>query len=169
MEVCAGAGPFVPGATSCLTHLISITYAAAMGAAALAALASSRLYDHIGLRGLVIALPLSAAVPFLSSDSAVLVWIGAIVWGGAMGIHESTLHAAIADLVPAARRSTSYGIFAAVYGLAWLAGSTLIGALHTHSITAVIIFTVASQAAALVLFVPLAARQPRPHARQANP
>jgi hypothetical protein len=57
------------------------------------------------------------------------VWSGAIVWGAAMGIHESTLGAAVADLVPAAGRGTGYGVFTAVYGLAWLAGSTLIGAL----------------------------------------
>ncbi|GAB1331974.1 MFS transporter [Streptomyces sennicomposti] len=140
--------------------LIPITYAAAMGAAALAALASGWLYDRIGLRGLVIALPLSAAVPLLSfSTQPALVWVGAIVWGAAMGIHESTLRAAVADLVPATRRGSAYGVFTAVYGLAWLAGSTLIGALYGHSITAVILFTLATQVAALVLFVPLAAHR----------
>jgi MFS family permease len=145
--------------------LIPVTYAAAMGAAALAALGSGHLYDWIGLRGLVIALPLSAAVPFLSfSSHPAWVWIGALVWGAAMGIHESTLRAAVADLVPAHRRGTSYGIFTAAYGLAWLAGSTLIGALYDQSITAVIIFTLATQLAALALFVPLAVRRPRTHA-----
>ncbi|MEV6097146.1 hypothetical protein [Nocardia sp. NPDC051981] len=72
--------------------VIPLTYAAAMGAAALAALASGHLDDRIGLRGLVIALPLSAVVPLLSfSTHAGPVWAGAIVWGAAMGIHESTL------------------------------------------------------------------------------
>ncbi len=142
------------------TDIIPITYAAAMGAAALAALASGRLYDRAGLRGLIIALPAAAVVPLLSfTHSVPLVWAGAVVWGAAMGIHESTLRAAVADLVPAARRGESYGIFTAAYGLAWLAGSTLIGYLYGVSITAVVIFTVATQAAALVLFVPLAARQ----------
>jgi predicted MFS family arabinose efflux permease len=145
---------------------IPITYAAAMGAAALAALGSGWLYDRIGLRGLVIALPLSVAVPLLSfTTSAALVWLGAIVWGGAMGIHESTLRAAVADLVPAARRGTSYGIFTAAYGLAWLAGSTLIGAAYGHSVTAVVVFVAATQVVALGLFVPLAVRRahdPRP-------
>ncbi len=41
-------------------------YALAMAAAALAALISGRLYDRFGLRALVIAPPLAAAVPFLS-------------------------------------------------------------------------------------------------------
>ncbi|MEV7027634.1 MFS transporter, partial [Kitasatospora sp. NPDC093558] len=137
--------------------LIPVAYAVAMGAAALAALGSGWLYDRIGLRGLVIALPLAAAVPFLSfSTRPALVWAGALVWGAAMGIHESTLRAAVADFVPAARRGTGYGVFTAAYGLAWLAGSTLIGALYGHSVTAVIVFTIATQAAALALFVPLA-------------
>lgn len=137
--------------------LIPVTYAAAMGAAALAALGSGRLYDQIGLRGLVIALPLSAVVPVLSfTTTPVLVWCGAVVWGAAMGIHESTLRAAVADSVPAHRRGTGYGVFTAVYGLAWLAGSTLIGILYGHSVTAVVVFTLATHALALALFVPLA-------------
>jgi hypothetical protein len=78
-----------------------------MGAAALAALGSGRLYDRVGLRGLIVALPLAAIVPAPSfSESPALVWIGAIVWG-AMGIHESTMRAAVADLVPAAVRGTA--------------------------------------------------------------
>lgn len=140
--------------------LIPVTYAAAMGAAAVAALASGRLYDRFGLRALVIAPPLAAVVPFLSfSRTATLVWIGAAIWGAAMGVHESTMRAAVADLVPAARRGTGYGTFTAVYGLAWLAGATIIGALYGHSIGSAIAFTVGLQAAALLVFVPLALRR----------
>ena len=141
--------------------LIPVTYAVSMGAAALAALASGALYDKIGLRGLLIALPLTAAVPFLSfTTTPGLVWAGAVVWGAALGIHESTLRAAVADLVPAARRGTGYGIFTAIYGLAWLGGSTIIGALYSASLTGLIIFTVASQLVALIAFIPLFKRAP---------
>ena len=127
-----------------------------MGAAALAALASGALYDRIGLRGLLIALPLTAAVPFLSFTTAPgLVWTGAVVWGAALGIHESTVRAAVADLVPAATRGTGYGIFTAIYGTAWLAGSTIIGALYSASLTGLIIFTIATQLVALIAFIPL--------------
>lgn len=141
--------------------LIPVTYAVSMGAAALAALASGALYDRIGLRGLLIALPLTAAVPFLSFTAAPgLVWAGAVVWGAALGIHESTLRAAVADLVPAARRGTGYGIFTAIYGVAWLAGSTIIGALYSASVAGLIIFTVATQLAALLVFIPLLKREP---------
>ncbi|MBT2548979.1 MFS transporter [Arthrobacter sp. ISL-65] len=136
--------------------LIPVTYAASMGAAALAALASGALYDRIGLRGLLIALPLTAAVPFLSfTTSPGLVWAGAVVWGAALGIHESTLRAAVADLVPAARRGTGYGIFTAIYGLAWLGGSAIIGALYSASLSGLVTFTVVTQVAALIAFIPL--------------
>jgi MFS family permease len=136
--------------------LIPVTYAVSMGAAALAALASGTLYDRIGLRGLLIALPLTAAVPFLSFTTVpALVWAGAVVWGAALGIHESTLRAAVADLVPAARRATGYGLFTAIYGIAWLAGSTIMGALYSASLPALTIFTVGAQLAALIAFVPL--------------
>lgn len=136
--------------------LIPVTYAVSMGAAALAALASGALYDRIGLRGLLTALPLTAAVPFLSFSTAPgLVWAGAAVWGAALGIHESTLRAAVADLVPAARRGAGYGIFTAIYGLAWLAGSTIIGALYSAPGAGLIIFIIVTQFAALVVFLPL--------------
>jgi MFS family permease len=145
--------------------LIPVSYAVSMGAAALAALGSGVLYDRAGLRGLLVVLPLTAAVPFLSFATAPgLVWAGAVIWGAALGIHESTLRAAVADLVPAARRGTGYGIFTAIYGLAWLTGSTIIGALYTQSLTALISFTVATQLVALGAFIPLArfAKRPRP-------
>lgn len=136
--------------------LIPITYAAAMAAAAPAAIGSGWLYDRIGLRGVIVALPLAAIVPALSfSQTPALVWIGAVVWGAAMGIHGSTMRAAVADLVPAGMRGTGYGAFTAIYGLAWLAGSTIVGALSGHSLVAVTIFVVATQLAALIPFAML--------------
>lgn len=138
---------------------IPIIYALAMGAAALASLASGRAYDRIGLRVLIVAPVLGAIVPLLSfSSTALLVWAGGAVWGAAMGIHESTLRAAVADLVPAQRRGAGYGTFTAVYGLTWLAGGTIIGALYSRSIAAATWFTIAMQALALLAFIPLATR-----------
>ncbi len=136
---------------------IPLLYALAMGIGAVVALPAGRLYDRVGLRGLV-ALPVfSAAVPFLSfSTSVALVWLGAAAWGAVTGIHESTMRAAVADLVPSSRRGTGYGVFTSIYGVAWLAGSVVIGVLYGYSIGAVVIFTVFVQALALAAFVPLA-------------
>jgi len=136
---------------------IPIVYAAAMGVDALAALASGWCYDRIGLRGLLALPALTAVVPFLAfSDRPVLAWIGALVWGAAVGVHESTMRAAVTDLVPAARRGTGYGTFTAAYGLAWLGGSAIIGALYDTSLAGLHVFVLATQAAALVAFVPMA-------------
>jgi MFS family permease len=130
-----------------------------MGVDALAALASGWVYDRVGLRGLVILPVLAAVVPVLSfSTDATLIWIGALVWGAAMGIHESTMKAAIADLVPPERRGTGYGVFTTVYGFAWLAGSAVIGALYDASTTAATLFVIAVQIVALFSFLPLVAR-----------
>jgi MFS family permease len=135
---------------------IPVVYAAAMGTAAVAALAAGRAYDRAGLRGMAVLPPLAAVVPFLSfSTTPALVWAGAVVWGAAMGVHESTMRAAVADLVPAARRGAGYGTFTAVYGLAWLAGGGLVAALYSRSVADAETFVVAVQAVALVAFVPL--------------
>jgi len=136
--------------------LIPVTYAVAMAADALTALASGWLYDRLGLRTMIITLPLTALVPTLAfTDSAAAVWVGAALWGAVMGIHESTMRAAVADLVPVARRGTAYGLFTTAYGLAWLGGSTIIGALYGVSWAAVIAFVVMTQGAAFSLLVML--------------
>jgi hypothetical protein len=76
-------------------------------------------------------------------------------------MHESTLRAAVADLVPASRRGAGYGTFTAIYGLTWMAGGTAIGALYAHSVKSVEVFVVATQVVALVAFVPVSARSGR--------
>jgi MFS family permease len=127
-----------------------------MGAAALAALAAGAAYDRVGLRGMAVLPLLGALVPFLSfSTTPALVWAGAVVWGVAMGVHESTMRAAVADLVPAERRGAGYGAFTAVYGLAWLAGAGIIAALYGRSVSDAETFVVVVQAAALATFAPL--------------
>jgi MFS family permease len=72
-----------------------------------------------------------------------------------MGIHDSTMRAAVADFVPAHRRGAGYGTFTALYGVAWLGGAALIGLLYERSVLAVIGYVVVVQLAALALLVPL--------------
>ena len=133
---------------------IPIVYALAMGVAALASLASGRAYDKIRLRVLVVVPLLGAVVPFLSfSLDPILVWIGGAVWGAAMGVHESTMRAGVADLVPSESRATAYGIFTGVYGIAWLIGSVAIGLLYSVGLSQVVAFTVVVQALALLTFL----------------
>jgi MFS family permease len=141
---------------------IPVLYGAAMGTAGIVALGSGRLYDRIELRGLVVLPPLAATVPFLAfSTSPVPVVAGALLWGAAMGAHESTLRAAVSDLVPAHHRGAGYGNFTAVYGLAWLVGAVAIGLLYERGIGAVQAYVLATQALALVLLA-LLLRDRRP-------
>ncbi|MGW2718712.1 MFS transporter [Streptomyces sp. NPDC001492] len=134
------------------TAAVPVLYAAAMGVDALAALATGWAYDRYGARTLAVLPVLAAGVPLLAfTDTVALTVAGALLWGAAMGVQESTLRATVADLVPPGRRATAYGLFAAVMGAATLVGGILAGALYARSIPALIIVTVAVQALALTL------------------
>lgn len=88
---------------------VPLIYAAAMGANAVAALASGWAYDRSGAKTPAALPVLSALVPFVAfSDHVGLVVVGALLWGAAVGIQESTLRAVVADLAPSPRRATAY-------------------------------------------------------------
>jgi len=143
--------------------LVPVLYAVAMAVDAVSALVTGWLYDRIGLR-VLLALPvLAAAVPWLGfSDTTALTVTGVLLWGAAMGVQESTMRAAVAELAPRTRRGSAYGIFAACYGLAWLAGSVLIGVLYEQSILALSITLTLIQAAALAAFIAVRPHRPPP-------
>jgi hypothetical protein len=110
-------------------------------------------FDRVGLRVLLVVPALTALVPFLSFTTTVAVaWIGAAIWGRGLGVHER--RAAVAQLVPARRRGAGYGLFTAIYGVAWLAGNTAIGACYAHSVATAVVIT---QAVALPAFMALLA------------
>lgn len=131
---------------------VPVLYAAAMAADAVAALATGWLYDRVGPRSLIILPILSALIPVFAFTSYVpLVVVGALLWGAATGVQESTLRATVADLVPPRRRATAYGIFAAILGGAALIGGTLAGALYDVNISLLILVTVLIQVTALIV------------------
>ena len=133
---------------------VPLVYALAMAVAALAALGSGWVYDRVGGRVLY-ALPVLVAVvpPLALSSSLALVLIGVAAWGAAVGVQDSTVKALVADLVPAPRRATAYGVFAAIQGAAAIAGGALAGYLYSRSIESLTIVIASAQAAALVLLV----------------
>lgn len=140
---------------------VPVVFAAAMAADAGGALAAGRAYDRRGLSSLGVLPLLVAVVPWLAfSTSAPVAIAGALVWGVALGIQESTMRAAVADLAPRARRGTAYGIFTAAYGMAWLGGSALVGVLYEVSTTAAALAVTAIEAIALALFVLVVRRRP---------
>jgi MFS family permease len=132
---------------------VAVIYAAAMVVDALAALAVGALFDRVGKR-VLLAIPLLAATvpPLAFSDSLAMAVGGILIWGAVLGIQESVLRAAVADLIPSGRRGTAYGIFAAAIGGAALLGGILTGALYETSLPLLVAVVAGIQAAALVLY-----------------
>ncbi len=134
--------------------IVPIIYAGTMGAAALASLLSGWLYDRIGRRSLVIVPLLTAIIPFFAfQDTALAAIIGILIWGGVMGIQESTMRAAVADLIAARRRGTAYGVFAVGFGVASLVGGALTGFLYDKSVHALIVTVLIIETVALLVFL----------------
>jgi len=129
---------------------IPVLYAVAMATDAIAALALGRLFDRIGLATMIFATIgslLAAPLAFLGGPAGAVV--GMALWGVGMGAQESVMRAAIAQIAPAERRGTAYGIFNAIYGVAWFAGSVLLGVLYDRSVLALVGVAVLLQAMAL--------------------
>lgn len=61
------------------------------------------------------------------------------------------MKALVADLVPAPRRATAYGVFAAIQGAAAVVGGGAAGALYERSLPGLVVAVAASQLLALVL------------------
>jgi MFS family permease len=132
---------------------IPIIYAIAMGVDALAALLVGKTYDKIGLISLLAIPLLTLPIPFLAfSHSYSLVLISIILWGAVMGIQETIMRAAIADLTPIKRRGFAYGIFNTAYGAGWFLGGALMGLLYELSINYLIMFAVVMELISIPLF-----------------
>jgi MFS family permease len=149
---------------------IPVLYAVAMATDAIAALGLGRMFDRIGLATMVLATLgslLAAPLAFLGGPTAAV--LGMALWGIGMGAQESVMRAAIAQMAPAERRGTAYGVFNALYGVAWFAGSVLLGALYDWSVLALVAVAVFLQAMALPVLWWLTRTMPvasRPGGRQ---
>lgn len=143
------------------TAAVPLIYAAAMLTDAIAALATGWAYDRTGPRVLIILPILAIAIPVLAfTTTAWWVIAGALLWGAAVGIQESTLRAVVADLVAPDRRATAYGLYAAVLGTATAGGGALTGYLYEHSIPT-LITTVAIIQVLAVAFLTATTRRER--------
>lgn len=131
---------------------IPVFYSIAMGVDALAALFFGYLFDKKGLSILIFAAlgsMLFAPLVFLGNFPFALA--GMAIWGMGMGAQESVMRAAIADMVPANRRGTGYGIFNTGYGVFWFFGSAIMGMLYDFSLTSLIAFSIITQLVAVPL------------------
>lgn len=130
---------------------IPIFYALAMGMAGAGSLVFGRWYDR---RGLFVLLPATLCGVFIAPLAFLNGWWGALLgsatWGVALGVHESVMSAAIAGMVPIAARARAYGLFTAIFGIAWFAGSSVMGFLYDRSLAALVALSVLSTLAALI-------------------
>lgn len=133
---------------------IPVFYAVAMGVDAISALIFGRLFDRIGVSVLVISSLISmlfAPLVFLGGFNYVL--LGMVLWGIGMGAQESVMRASVAEMVPADRRGSAYGIFNTGFGVSWFLGSALMGVLYDISIPALIAFSMIMQLVSIPLFL----------------
>lgn len=133
--------------------VIPLLYAGAMGVNGLAALILGKLFDRFGLLVLsfgilvsMLALPLG----FLGGTSGAIA--SAACWAVGLGAQDASLRSGISQVVSMDKRGSAFGIFNAVYGVAWFLGSVAMGVLYDHALPVLVIFGVAMQFAAALMF-----------------
>ena len=133
---------------------IPALFALAMGVDALTALIIGKAYDRVGLKTLMIIPLFSVFIPFLTfSNMLVFVIIGIILWGIVLGVHETIMRAAVADLTAISRRGSAYGIFNTIYGLSWMLGGAFMGMLYEHSVFSLILLAALFEVIAIPFFL----------------
>lgn len=134
-------------------EMVPAVYAVAMATGALSSLVFGRLLDRVGWPILLVAfgLPaLFAPLVFLLGRNVELA--GMVLWGMGMGAQDSCLKAALAPVIPAQKRSTGFGAFDTGFGIAWFAGSAIMGLLYEKSIVALVVFSMVLQLLSLPIF-----------------
>lgn len=142
--------------------MIAILYAVAMAVSGAGSLLLGRLFDRFGFAVLVGLTLISALfAPLVFFGGPWIIAVGAAIWGLGTGGQESIIPAAVAPMVPANRRATAFGLFTAVYGVAWFIGSAAIGILYDRSVGGAVVFCVALELLALAPLVVIWIRTPR--------
>ena len=148
-------------------HLLSdvqipLLYAVAMAIDGIFAVWIGKLYDKMkedaqhewaGIGTLLLIPVFSLVIPFLAFTTVPgLVIFSIVLWGVVMAAHETIMKSAIADITPLRKRGTGYGILNTAYGLAMLAGGTLMGFLYERSLTTLMIGAAAVELLSLPFF-----------------
>ncbi|MGI6033574.1 MAG: MFS transporter [Coriobacteriales bacterium] len=134
--------------------LVTILYAIAQAVDAVFALVTGSLYDRIGTKALVVLPVVSLLIPvFVFTENFALMVTGVVLWGASLGIQESTMRAAVADIVPSEKRATSYGMFSVFLGIGSMVGGALIGLLYDVNVAYAIGYAVIVEVIAFILFL----------------
>ena len=134
--------------------LVPALYAVAMVVDGIFAALTGVLYDRLGTK-VLLCLPVVCALIPLFAYANDLAWItvGVVLWGASLGIQESTMRAAVADIVPTSQRATAYGIFSVFVGAGALLGGVIAGGVYTVSPQLLAGLVMAIEAVAFVLLV----------------
>lgn len=138
--------------TQTVSHpIVPVFYAAAMGTSGAGSLIFGRWFDKRGLGVLVPGLIVAVFIaPLVFLGGFTLALIGTLAWGLSLGIHDAIMNAAVAHMVPQHDRARAYGIFTAIFGIAWFVGSAIEGVLYDVSIVGLVVSASAAQLAALI-------------------
>ncbi len=112
-------------------YIIPLFYTLAMLVDAIIAFPIGYIYDKVGLKALTISpILVFASTLLLLFTNTYTVILLVSVWGIVMGIYETIMRAAIADLVEAEHRAYAYGIFGLSIGASWMIGNIVLGFLY---------------------------------------
>jgi MFS family permease len=133
---------------------IPLLYAGAMGVNGITAVIFGKLFDRFGVFALSVGILVSLlALPlgFLGGHTAVYASVGC--WATGLGAQDASLRSGISQVVSMNKRGGAFGAFNGVYGVAWFAGSTVMGLLYDHSLIALVAFGITAQLMAAAMFV----------------
>jgi len=137
-------------------EVVPLLYAGAMGLNGLTALIFGRLFDRFGIQVIVLGIILSLlALPFGFLGGATGVYISVACWAVGLGAQDATLRSGISQVVSMNKRGTAFGSFNAAYGILWFVGSVTMGVLYDYSLLALVVFGIAAQLVAAVIFFTL--------------
>ncbi len=137
-------------------EVIPLLYAGAMGMNGLTALVFGRLFDRYGIQIIVLGILVSLlALPFGFLGGPTGVYVSVACWATGLGAQDATLRSGISQAVSMNKRGTAFGAFNGVYGVLWFLGSVTMGVLYDYSLFALVVFGIAAQLIAAILFIRL--------------
>src|SRR5205807_1793450 len=158
-------GPLLVAAAVARSHHFgpAFIWLAVPALGAFIALIFGRLFDRFGIQVIVLGIIVSLlALPFGFLGGANGVYVSVACWAIGLGAQDATLRSGISQVVSMNKRGTAFGSFNAAYGVLWSAGSVTMGILYDFSLVAMVVFGIAAQLVAAVIFLTLRSQLRKP-------
>lgn len=144
-------------------YQIPFFYALAMLVDAIIGIVVGKYYDHIKSQYkkenasvillLIIPILTIISICFLFIVNIFLAFLGILIWGAIVGLHETLMKAVVTDLSSTKNRGTLFGMFHIVYGIAIFLGSTIVGYLYELSLLWLVIVLVGIEILSIFVFL----------------